>query len=118
MKNYYFTSYRFPHKHGYLPGASGFTTKSKELCNAEGCIIVAEAYNFQNTGLPCTLQQIIQYKQKIVNDFQHYYEETQIPGTAVDLCHQNQQLAKILQKALHLCEEKQRKSGFKLQETG
>jgi hypothetical protein len=46
MKNYYFTSYRFPHKHGYLPGASGFTTKSKELCNAEGCIIVAEAYNF------------------------------------------------------------------------
>jgi hypothetical protein len=60
---------------------------------------------------------IIQIKKnkKTVNDFRQYYEETQIPGIAVDLCHQNQRLAKILQKALHLCKEKQRMSIFKPQ---
>jgi hypothetical protein len=59
----------------------------------------------------------IKRNKKTVNEFRQYYEETQMPGTAVDLCNQNQRLEKILQKALLLCEEKQRKSVFKIQES-
>ena len=65
------------------------------------------------------LQWIIQIlkEKKTVNEFRQCYEETKMPGTAVDLCNQNQRLERLLQKALLLWEQKRRKSVFKIQES-